>query len=123
MASRWYDAAPDVLAGRLNKLFEVFHRLGEPALSNAEAAAAITLKTGVAVGAEDLDRLRNPAKPQGTHSPGPVQLEAVEDFFGVSRGYLTDRDPDPAIAAQLDLLATLRDTNARIMAVCTRRWT
>lgn len=119
MALRWYDAAPDELARRLNKLFDVFHRRGEPALSNAEAAEAISAKTGVAVGAEDLDQLRNPAEPRGTPSTGPAQLEAVEDFFGVPRGYLTD----PAIAAQLDLLATLRDTNARIMAACTRRWT
>lgn len=123
MSLRWYDAAPDELARRLNKLFDVFHRRSEPALSNGEAAEAITAKTGVAVSAEDLDQLRNPAEPRGTPSTGPAQLEAVEDFFGVPRGYLTDRDPHPAIAAQLDLLATLRDTNARIMAACTRRWT
>lgn len=118
MALRWYDAAPEELACRLNKLFDVFHRRSEPALSNAEAAEAITAKTGVAVGAEDLDQLRNPAEPRGTSSTGPAQLEAVEDFFGVPRGYLTDRDSHPVIDAQLDQLATLRDTNTRIMTVC-----
>ncbi|OBH00699.1 MULTISPECIES: helix-turn-helix domain-containing protein [unclassified Mycobacterium] len=100
------------LAGRLNKLFEVIRRPNTPPLSNAAAAAAITDQTGVSISPAYLWQLRNGLK----DNPTVQHLRAIAEYFGVPASYLIDRDPNPRIDAQLDLLQALRDSGVRDLA-------
>lgn len=102
------------LASRINKLFNVFHADNTPPLSNAAAALAICEKTGVSIKAELLGQLRDGSEIAAT----VAHLEAIADFFGVPAAYLTDRDLDAAIDAQLDLLNVLRDKRIRDATLC-----
>jgi transcriptional regulator with XRE-family HTH domain len=101
------------LAARLNKLFEVMRRPTTPPLSNAAAATAITEKTGVSISPAYLWQLRNGVK----DNPTVQHLRAIAEFFGVPASYLIDRDPDPQIDAQLNLLQALRDSGVRDLAM------
>jgi transcriptional regulator with XRE-family HTH domain len=101
------------LAARLNKLFEVMRRPNTPPLSNAAAAAAITSQTGVSISPAYLWQLRNGVK----DNPTVQHLRAIAEFFGVPASYLIDRDPDPQIDAQLNLLQALRDSGVRDLAM------
>lgn len=101
------------LGARLNKLFEVMHRPSAPPLSNAAAATAITEKTGVSISPAYLWQLRNGVK----DNPTVQHLRAIAEFFGVPASYLIDRDPDPQIDAQLNLLQALRDSGVRDLAM------
>lgn len=100
------------LASRLNKLFEVMRKAGTHQLSNAAAAAAITSKTGVPISPAYLWQLRNGIKT----NPTVAHLRAIADFFGLPASYLVDRDTDPTIDAQLNLLQALRDSGVRDLA-------
>lgn len=104
------------IAARLNKLFEVTRRPNTPPLSNAAAAAAITQKTGVSISAAYLWQLRTGKK----DNPTVQHLRALADYFGVPATYLIDRDPDPQIDAQLNVLQALRDSGVRDLAM--RAW-
>ncbi|OBJ64213.1 helix-turn-helix domain-containing protein, partial [Mycobacterium colombiense] len=92
------------LALRLTKLFEVMRKAGAAPLSNAAAAAAITEKTGVSISPAYLWQLRSGVK----RNPTVAHLRAIAEFFGVPASYLIDRNTDPAIEAQLNLLQALR---------------
>lgn len=107
-------AGPDngELAARLTKLFEVMRKAGTAPLSNAAAAAAITKKTGISISPAYLWQLRSGIK----RNPTVAHLRAIAEFFGVPASYLIDRDPDPAVDAQLDLLQALRDNGVRDLA-------
>lgn len=92
-----------VLSAKINRLFEVVHRRGEPAMSTEAAAAGIVERTGVAIDAADLGRLRS-----GVGSmPSLVELVAIAGFFGVPPQYLTEDRPD--IEDQLTRLEMMRD--------------
>lgn len=100
------------LASRLSKLFEVMRKAGTAPLSNAAAAAAITKKTGVSISPAYLWQLRSGVK----RNPTVAHLRAIAEFFGVPASYLIDRNTDPAIEAQLNLLQALRDNGVRDLA-------
>lgn len=100
------------LADKLNKLFEIRHKPTESPLSNAAAAAAITRQTGVSISSAYMWQLRNRVKT----NPTVQHLRAIADFFGVPASYLIDRDTDPKLEAQLDLLQALRDSGVRDLA-------
>ena len=104
---------PGNLAARLNKLFEVMRRPNTPPLSNAAAAAAITSQTGVSISPAYLWQLRSGVK----DNPTVQHLRAIAEFFGVPAAFLIDRDPDPQIDAQLNLLQALRDSGVRDLAM------
>ena len=100
------------LAARLNRLFEVMRKPNEPVLSNAVAAKAIKAKTGVSISTAYIWQLRKGRKT----NPSVEHLQAIAKFFGVPTSYLIDRDPDPGIDAQLNLLQALRDSGVRDLA-------
>lgn len=102
------------LASRLNKLFDVMHKADTPALSDTAAAAAVAEKTGVAITADYLRRLRDGSETTATEA----DLVAIAEFFGVPAAYLTDRAVDPMIDAQLNLLRALRDHRVRDVRLC-----
>lgn len=91
------------LSAKINRLFEVMHRRGEPAMSTEVAAAGIVDRTGVAVDPAYLGRLRSGAE----SAPSVAELTVIAKFFGVSPEYLTEDRPD--IDDQLTLLETMRD--------------
>lgn len=104
----------DTLASRVNKLFDVFHVRNGPVVSNTSAVAAIRDKTGISLTVEVLQELR-----EGRETGVPtVWLNAIADFFGVPAAYLTDRELDQAIDAQLDLLRVLRDKQVQDLRLC-----
>ena len=108
-------AMTSMLAVRLNKLFAVMHRAGEPPLSNGAAAEAITRLTGVSVGHDELERWRAAMRVDATVQ----QLEAIADFFGVPAVYLTDPTDEAAIDAQLNALRAMRDSGAVVQCART----
>ncbi|WP_253843192.1 helix-turn-helix domain-containing protein, partial [Mycobacterium colombiense] len=87
-------------------------KAGAAPLSNAAAAAAITKKTGVSISPAYLWQLRSGVK----RNPTVAHLRAIAEFFGVPASYLIDRNTDPAIEAQLNLLQALRDNGVRDLA-------
>ncbi|KAA1250322.1 XRE family transcriptional regulator [Mycobacterium simiae] len=101
------------LAQKLNKLFEVMRRPGEPVLSNAAAAEAIKAKTGVSISAAYLWQLRSGLK----KNPTVTHLQAIAKYCGVPASYLIDSGIDPEVDAQLDLLQALRDSGVRDLAM------
>lgn len=100
------------LADRLNKLFEVMHRVAEPMISDAAAAAEITRRCGVAITHEEIRQLRLGTKRDATVQ----QLSGIAEFFGVPAGYLLHGDP--MLDAQLDLLQAMRDSGVRCLRSC-----
>ncbi|WP_162625454.1 hypothetical protein [Mycolicibacterium llatzerense] len=89
------------VAAKINRLFDVMHRWGEPAMTTEAAAAGISAR--VPITATYLDRLRAGADLNPTTS----ELTAIAEFFGVSAAYLLSDRPD--IEDQLTLLETMRD--------------
>lgn len=97
------DAMNSTLADRLNKLFAVMHRAGEPPLSNAAATEAMTRRTGVSFNHNDLEQWRAGMRIDATGE----QLEAIAKYFGVPTVYLTD-PTDEVVDAQLNVLRAMR---------------
>lgn len=103
------------IAVKLNKLFEIMRNPGEPPLSNAAAAKAITKATGVSISSGYIWQLRSGIKT----NPTVQHLRALTDFFGVPASYLIDRDTDEKVEAQLALVQALRDSGVRDLAMRT----
>jgi transcriptional regulator with XRE-family HTH domain len=103
------------IAVKLNKLFETMRKPGQPPLSNAGAAEAITKTTGVSISPAYIWQLRSGIKA----NPTVQHLRAIADFFGVPASYLIDRDTDEKIEAQLALMQALRDNGVRDLAMRT----
>lgn len=96
-------------ATKINRLFEVMHKRGEPPVSTRAAAEAISDQSGVHIGVEDLEALRSGDKTD----PTTAELSAIARFFGVSERYLLSAGPVADIEAQLGLLRGLRDAGIR----------
>lgn len=100
-------------AAKINRLFEVMHRKGEPPMSTNAAANGILTQTGAAISPAYLDQLR-----AGTVAePSAADLTAIAQFFGVLPAYLTEDRPD--IERQLSLLELMRDASR--MFACRRQ--
>jgi transcriptional regulator with XRE-family HTH domain len=107
-------AEGDGLAARLEKLFDVMHKPNTSPLSNDAVAAAIAEKTGVLINPAYLEQLRD-----GSETNPPVaHLKAIAEFSGLPASYLTDRNLDPRLDAQLTLLKAMRDNGVRDAALC-----
>lgn len=91
------------VSAKINRLFEVMHRQGEPAMSTEAAAAGIAERTGVTIDPAYLGRLRSETESAATRD----ELVAIASFFGVSPEYLTEDRPD--IEDQLTRLELVRD--------------
>ncbi|MFV8169703.1 hypothetical protein [Mycolicibacterium peregrinum] len=102
-------AGESLLASKINLLFDVMHKGGEPALSTDAAAAAISVRSGVSVSAVDLARVRSGDKINATAD----ELRAIASFFGVAERYLLTAGPVPEIDASLNRLRALRDAGVR----------
>jgi transcriptional regulator with XRE-family HTH domain len=98
------------VAARINRLFEVMHKRGEPPLSTEEVATSVAAHSDSSITSAELTKLRLGQTPQ----PKVADLCAICRFFGVSESYLLSPGPVTEIDAQLDLLCALRDAGVRL---------
>ncbi|PQM49158.1 Nucleoid-associated protein EspR [Mycobacterium talmoniae] len=102
------------LALKINRLFGVMHKHGEPPLTTEAAAELISAQTGVRLSAADLARLRS-----GEAMDAAVaELRAIATFFGVPASFLTTSGTDPDLDAQLNLLRAMRDAGVQNVHMC-----
>jgi transcriptional regulator with XRE-family HTH domain len=106
-------AASPTLADKLERLFQTVHPAGRGPFSNAEVAAALQREGGPTVSATYLWQLRKGLR----NNPTKAHLEALAHFFGVSPGYFFDENTAADIDAQLALLAAMRDSGVRAIAL------
>jgi transcriptional regulator with XRE-family HTH domain len=101
------------LAQKIETLFETIRRTtGEPH-SNEEVAAACQSATGESFSRVYLWQLRTGRR----DNPTKRHLEALAAFFQVPAAYFFDDDQSAVIQNELELLAALRDSTVRQVAL------
>ncbi|MQA98553.1 MAG: XRE family transcriptional regulator [Streptosporangiales bacterium] len=101
------------LAERLDRLFRTVRRRGGGEYSNEEVAEALRERGGPTISATYLWQLRKGIR----HNPTKKHLEAVAEFFGVPTAYFFDDEAGARIETELELLAALRDSSVRQLAL------
>jgi transcriptional regulator with XRE-family HTH domain len=102
------DAAPGVIAQRLQRLWEI-----RPA-SLRDVADAITAETGREVSAQYLSQLRNGQRTEPSYSI----IAAIATYFGVTPDYFyAPEDTARRTEDELRLLHALRDAGVRTIAL------
>lgn len=109
-------ARPGTLAEKIDHLFRTIHRRGRGEISYAEVAEGIRDRGGPTISASYLWELRTGR----ADNPTKKHLEALADFFGVRPSYFFDEEAATRIEQQLDLLAALRDSGVRTIALRAR---
>lgn len=100
------------LAEKLDRLFQIVHPVrGE--YSSGQVANAIRETGGPTISATYIWQLRKGIR----DNPTKRHLEALAGFFGVAPSYFFDDEAAARIDAELDLLAALRDTSVRQVAL------
>lgn len=105
--------APRSLAEKLNRLFRTMHPKGRGEYSVEEIVEIVRARGGPSISAAYLYQLRGGQR----DNPTKHHLEALADAFGVSPAYFFDDAAVARIEAELDLLAALRDSSIRHMAL------
>jgi transcriptional regulator with XRE-family HTH domain len=100
-------------AARLDHLFRTVHPQGRGEYSYREVAKAIDDRHGPTISASYLNQLRTGVK----DNPTKRHIEALATFFGVPAAYFFDDGAAARIDAELDLLAALRDSGVRQIAM------
>lgn len=102
------------LAGKLDRLFRTVHPADRGEYTYEEVATAIRDR-GVMISHTYVWQLRKGLR----DNPTKRHLEALAEFFGVNAAYFLDDDPATAqrIEEQLELLAALRDSAVRSVAL------
>lgn len=101
------------LAEKMNRLFATVHPPGRGEYTLDEVAEAIGADGKVTMSAAYLSQMR---KGQRTN-PSKNVLEALAHFFGISPAYFFDDEAVARIDAQLELLAAMRNSNIRQIAL------
>lgn len=102
------------LAEKIDYLFRVVHPRGRGEYSYREAAQAINnAGSGTTISASYLWQLRRGDK----DNPTIRHVEALAKFFGVPPSYFLDDTAADEITAQLELLAAMRDSEVREIAL------
>jgi transcriptional regulator with XRE-family HTH domain len=101
------------LADKLNFLFQTVHEPGRREYSNDEVAKAISRDQGVGISASYLWYLRTGQR----DNPTLKHLEALARFFGVPAAYFFDEATTEQVEAELALLAAMKDTRIRDLAL------
>lgn len=100
------------LAEKIDRLFQSVHpATGE--YTHEEVAQAIRAAGGPTISATYLWQLRKGIR----DNPTKRHLEALSQFFGVQPAYFFDEEVSERIEAELSLLATLRDSSVRRLAL------
>ena len=101
------------LAAKLDRLFRSIHPRGRGEYTFEEVADAVRRAGGPTISATYVWQLRKGLR----DNPTKKHLEALADFFGVSPVYFFDDAAAARIDAELELLAALRDTGVRQLAL------
>lgn len=108
------NAAPGLIAQRLNHLFETVHPPGRGPYSLREVVEAINEDAGSRLmSAAYLSQLRTGQRTEPSHS----RLAAIAKFFGVDIRYFSDDETALATDEQLEFLAAMRDSGVRAVAI------
>ena len=107
------SAAGRGLAAKLDRLFRTVHPPDRGPYSNEEVAAALDAAGGPRISVSYLYKLRRGLSP----NPTMRHLEALAQFFGVPPSYFFNESESAEIAAQLDLLAAMRDGEIKSVAL------
>jgi transcriptional regulator with XRE-family HTH domain len=107
-------ARPRTLAEKLDYLFQVVHPKGRGEYTYRDVAQAINdADAGTTISASYLWQLRRGDK----DNPTIRHVEALAKFFGVPPSYFLDDAAADEITAQLELLAAMRDSEVREIAL------
>lgn len=107
------ESGVTTLAEKLERLFATIHPAGRGPYSNEEVAAAIQEQSGPTISGTYIWLLRKGQR----DNPTKKHLEALASFFGVPVAYFFDDDITSQLGPQLDLLAALRDSSVRDIAL------
>ncbi|GGS93281.1 helix-turn-helix domain-containing protein [Streptomyces chromofuscus] len=101
------------LAQKLDHLFVTIHPRDRGAYSYEEVASGIERSGGPTISASYIWSLRTGKK----DNPTMKHLEALAGFFGVAPSYFFNDESAERIAAELSLLASMRDNRVRDVAL------
>ncbi|WP_063728802.1 helix-turn-helix domain-containing protein [Streptomyces sp. RTd22] len=104
---------PLTLAQKIDHLFKTVHPKNRGPYSHEEVASAIKKSGGPTISASYIWQLRT----GGKDNPTMKHLEALAGFFGVSPAYFFDDESSKRIAAELSMLASMRDNRVREVAL------
>jgi transcriptional regulator with XRE-family HTH domain len=108
------NAAHGLIAQRLDHLFETVHPPGRGPYSLREVVDAINEDAGAKlISAAYLSQLRTGQRTEPSHS----RLAAIAKFFGVDIRYFSHDETARATDEQLELLAAMRDSGVRAVAI------
>ena len=108
-----HQARDRALARKLDRLFRTVQRPGGGEHSYEEVARSIRERGGPTISGTYVWQLRTGKRDNPTKS----HLEALAGFFGVSPAYFFDEAVAARVDAQLDLLAAMRDSGVREIAL------
>jgi transcriptional regulator with XRE-family HTH domain len=111
--SEGVSAERRTLAEKLDYLFKTVHPKNRGEYTYEEVAQAIQESGGPTISASYVWTLRKGKK----DNPTMKHLEALAGFFGVVPAYFFNDELSERIAAQLALLASMRDNNVREIAL------
>jgi transcriptional regulator with XRE-family HTH domain len=103
---------PPTLADKVNRLFSTVKPAGRREYSNQDVANALAEQGSAPISATYIWQLRKGLR----DNPTKRHLEALAQFFGVPPAYFFDDAAGQQIAAELDLLAAMRDAGVRQVA-------
>lgn len=101
------------LAEKLDYLFRTIRRRGEGEYTFDEVAQALRRQGGPTISATYIWQLRKGLR----DNPTKRHIEALAEFFGVSPAYFFDDEAAERVREELGLLATLRDSEVRELAM------
>lgn len=101
------------LAVKLDRLFRTVHPPNRGAYSYEEVASALRQAGGATVSSQYIWQLRKGKK----DNPTKKHLEALARFFKVPPAYFFDDEAAERIDAQLGVLAAMRDSQVRSVAM------
>lgn len=107
---------PSTFARKLDHLFKTVRPADGGERSAAEVAAGIERLGGPKVSANYIWQLRTGAR----DNPSLRHIEALADYFGVPPTYFFDDELAKRVDAELDLVASLRDSGVREIALRSR---
>ncbi|MET8626592.1 helix-turn-helix domain-containing protein [Kitasatospora sp. NPDC004669] len=107
------NGAGRTFADRLDKLFREVHPKGRGAYTYAEVANAIKEAGEGAITASGIQQLRTGAR----SNPKMATIKALADFFGVPAGYFFDDEVAERTAAEIQLVAAMRDQQIATVAL------
>ena len=101
------------LAAKLDRLFRAVHPPGRGEYSYEEVASSLRKQGGPTISGTYVWQLRKGIR----DNPTKKHLEALALFFGVEPSYFFDEAASAQIAAELELLAAMRDAEIRSVAL------